>query len=75
MGHLCVGENNLHADACGHGELKHVDDDSGNVTEKKDDDNADEDSGKIHLVMSRAVVVGPHMGVSVQTYHMSHNNS
>ena len=59
MGHLCVGENNLHADACGHGELKHVDDDSGNVTEKKDNDNADENTGKTVLLFDFAVDVGP----------------
>ena len=52
-----MGENNLHSEACGHGELKHVDDDSGNVTEKKDNDNADENIGK--TVLLSAVDVGP----------------
>ena len=54
-----------------HEELCTIDDQPREVTEKKDDDNADEDTSKIHLIMSRAVVVGPHMGVSVQTYPVS----
>ena len=36
------------------------------MTEKKHDDDADEDSSKIHLVMSRIVVVRPPMGVPAQ---------
>jgi hypothetical protein len=58
-----------------HEELCTIDDQPREVTEKKDDDNADEDTSKIHLIMSRAVVVGPHMGVSVQTHHIRRNNS
>ena len=54
-----------------HEELCTIDDQPRKVTEKKDDDNADEDTSKIHLIISRAVVVGPHMGVSVQTSHES----
>ena len=49
-----------------HEELSTVDDQSWEVTEKKHDDNSDEDSSKIHLVMSRIVVVRPHMGVPAQ---------
>ena len=60
-------------DVC-HEELCTIDDQPWEVAQKKDDDNADEDTSKIHLIMSRAVVVGPHMGVSVQTYYMSHTD-
>ena len=59
MVQLCDEITNLHGDAFGHKELNHVDDDSGNVTEKKDNDNADENTGKTVLLFDFAVDVGP----------------
>ena len=50
-------------DTTGHEELCTVDDQSGEVTEEKHDDNANKDTGKIHLIVSRTVTVGSHMGV------------
>ena len=34
------------------------------MTEKEHKDNADKDSSKIHLIVSGAVTVGPHMGIT-----------
>ena len=33
------------------------------MTEKEHKDNAEKDAGKIHLIVSGAVTVGPHMGI------------
>ena len=43
-------------DALGHEELCTVDDEPGDVTEEKHNDNADKDAGKIHLIVGTAVV-------------------
>jgi hypothetical protein len=52
-------------DAVGHEELCTVDDKPGKVTKEKNDDNADKNSRKVHLVVSAGVVaVGPNMGIS-----------
>ena len=56
----------------GHEELSTIDDEPGEVTEKKQENNTDEDAGKIHLIMSRAVVPGPYMGKPAQTWHGNH---
>ena len=56
-------------DTIGHEELSTVDNEPGEVTEKKQENNTDEDAGKIHLIMSRTVVPGPHMGKPAQTWH------
>ena len=58
IGQFCEEIINLHADPSGHKELKHVDDDSGNVTEKKDNDNANENTGKTALLSGFVVDVG-----------------
>ena len=51
-------------DAVGHQELCTVDDEPGEVTEEKHDDNADKDAGKIHLIVGTAVVaMGSDMGI------------
>ena len=47
----------LPADTVGHEELSTVDDQSGEVTEKKHDDNTDKDTSKIHLIVGRTVPV------------------
>jgi hypothetical protein len=47
----------LPTDTVGHEELSTVDNQSGEVTEKKHDDNTDEDTSKIHLVVGRTVPV------------------
>ena len=56
-------------DTIGHEELSTVDNVPGEVTEKKQENNTDEDAGKIHLIMSRTVVPGSHMGKPAQTWH------
>ena len=42
----------LHEDALGHEELCTVDDQSWEMTEKKDDDNTDKNARKIHFIIS-----------------------
>ena len=44
-------------DTAGHEELSTVDDQSGEVTEKKHNDNTDKDTSKIHLIVGRTVPV------------------
>ena len=48
-------------DAIGHEELCTVDDQSREVTEEEHDDNADENTSKIHFGLSTTVAVGSHM--------------
>ena len=47
----------LPADTVGHEELSTVDDQSGEVTEKKHNDDADENACKIHLIVGRTIPV------------------
>jgi hypothetical protein len=47
----------LTADTVSHEELTTVDDQSGEMTEKKHDDYTDEDTNKIHLVVGRTIPV------------------
>ena len=47
----------LPADTVGHDELRTVNNQSGEVTEEKHDDNTDEYTGKIHLIVGRTVPV------------------
>jgi hypothetical protein len=52
-------------DALGHQELCTVDDEPGEVTKEKHDDNTDKNASKVHLVVSTGVVaVGSNMGIS-----------
>ena len=52
-------------DAVGHEELCTVDDEPGEVTTKKHNDNADKNASKVHLVVSAGVVaVGSNMSIS-----------
>ena len=52
-------------DALGHEELCTVDDEPGEVTTEKHDDNADKNASKVHLVVSAGVVaVGSNMSIS-----------
>ena len=44
-------------DAGAHEELGQVDDESGEMAEQEDDDDADEDAGQVHLVVGRGVSV------------------
>jgi hypothetical protein len=58
-------------DAVGHQELCTVDDEPGQVTDEKHNDNADQDASKVHLVVGTAVVaVGSDMGIPA-TYLLS----
>ena len=50
-------------DAVGHEKLCTVNDEPWEVTEKENDDNADENASKIDLMISRAIPVRPHMRV------------
>ena len=54
-------------------ELRHVDDESGEVAEEEHDDDADEDRGQVHLVVGGAVPVGPHVGVPAQGGHIKYS--
>ena len=47
----------LPTDAVGHEEFSTVDDQSGEVTEEKHDDNTDEYTSKIHFIVGRTVPV------------------
>ena len=62
----CRGEEVGAADdALGHEELCTVDDEPGEVTKEKHDDNANKNASKVHLVVSTGVVaVGSNMGIS-----------
>ena len=44
------------SDAIGHEKLGKVDEKSGSVTDKKNDHNANENSGQIHLIVDAAVL-------------------
>ena len=56
-------EQDLHEYTVGHEELSTVDDEPGEVTEKKHKDNTDKDAGQVHLIVTGGVTVGPHMGI------------
>jgi hypothetical protein len=56
-------EQDLHEDTVGHEELSTVDDEPGEVTEKKHKDNADKDASQVHFIVGGTVTVGPNMGI------------
>ena len=56
---------NLLDDVLHHDELGHVDDEPGHVTDEEDDDNTNEDQGKVHLVVMTRVVVSMRSVVSI----------
>ena len=50
-------EAELHEDAVGHQELRTVNEKSWEVTDEEHDDNADEDTSKVHLIAGGTVTV------------------
>ena len=56
-----------------HEELCTVDDEPGEVTKEKHNDNADKNASKVHLIVSGAVTVGPHMGIPESDKRMDEN--
>ena len=56
-------EQDLHEYTVGHEELRTVDDEPGEVTDKEHKDNTHKDASKINLIVSGGVTVGPNMGI------------